>query len=91
MNMLLALFLAQALLGFLVSIASTKRNVRLAAWLAITALGTIVVLGPSVLWQGMPKSGEEQLGAYFGLWISGLGGLVATGLGLLVGHVAARH
>ncbi|KPJ80309.1 MAG: hypothetical protein AMJ58_08965 [Gammaproteobacteria bacterium SG8_30] len=91
MNILLALFLAQALLGFLVSIASRKRAVRVAGWLAITALGTIVVLGPSILWQGMPRSGEEQLGAYFALWISGLGGLVATGLGLLIGHAVARN
>lgn len=90
MKILLALFLAEALLGFCVSIASRKRAVRVAAWLAITALGSIVVLGPSVLWQGLPRSGEEQLGAYVVLWISGLGGLVATGLGLLIGHVAAR-
>ena len=91
MKMLLALFLAEAVLGFFVSIASRRRAVRVAAWLAITAIGTIIVLGPSVLWLGLPKSGEEQLGAYIVLWISGLGGLAATGLGLLIGHAAARE
>jgi hypothetical protein len=67
-----------------------SHGVRQVAWVAIPALGVIVTLGPGIVVHGWPRSGEAQFGAYFVLWLEILGGLVATGVGLFIGHFTTR-
>jgi hypothetical protein len=90
MNGLAILLLAEALLGAVVAAVTRKSWVRKVAWVAIPALGVIVTLGPGIVVHGWPESGEAQFGAYFVLWLGVLGGMAATGIGLLIGHLTTR-
>ena len=85
------LFLAEAVLAFLVGSTSRKWPVRAAAALLIATAGMLLIVGvPPLELTGGP-SGEEQLAEAilsFGLFFGGA--ITAVG-GVLLGHFAARE
>ena len=84
------LFLAEAVLAFLVGSLWRKWLVRMAAALLIATAGMLVIAGvPPLELTGGP-AGEEQLAAAILGWGLFFGGVVTTAAGVLLGHFAGR-
>ena len=84
------LFLAEAVLAFLVGWRWRRWLVRLVAALLIATAGMLVIVGvPPLELTGGP-GGEEQLATVILSWGLFFGGVITTAAGVLLGHFAGR-